>query len=136
MFSELGGTGTIALYSDGGETPGTEMFSTKFSAPSTDREPDWYGVSGLAWDLSAGTYWVAFEVRSGDTLIGGMPFSSEHPLSNEAYFNAATSQYIANDSLNIGVRIDAQPTGVPEPSTLLFLGSGLLGLGFFARKKM
>jgi hypothetical protein len=31
---------------------------------------------------------------------------------------------------------DGDVASVPEPSTLLLLGSGLLGFGFFARKRM
>jgi len=124
-----GGTGTVALYSDGGEVPGAEMFSTGFSVPETEGVSDWYGASGLAWDLPAGTYWVAFEVRSGDTLDGGMPFPSSSPLGNGAAKIDTWPDYFQYDNLNIGVRIS-----VPEPATLLLLGAGLVGVGVARRR--
>jgi hypothetical protein len=33
-------------------------------------------------------------------------------------------------------KVTATPTGVPEPSSLLLLGSGFLALGGFARKRL
>ena len=51
-----------------------------------------------------------------------MPYPSISPLGNEAFTDGGL--WKASDDLNIGVRIQGTPASVPEPSTLLLLGSG------------
>lgn len=135
MGSNVGGPeGTIAIYTDGGEIPGAELFSTAFSLGSRT-QPMWVGASGLAWDLTAGTYWVSFEVRSGQTLHGTMAGAAENPLSGYAakYSPFGTFEWIEADTLDIGVRIMSSP--VPIPAAFWLFGSGLLGLVGMARRK-
>lgn len=127
------GTAHAIIYTDGGEVPGTELFSQQFTASGGGA--DWFGPSGLNWNLAPGTYWVAFEVRPGDTLAGAMPTPSVNPLANEAVCHDAScfaGLYNELDHLDIGVRITA---AVPEPSSALLLVSGVLGLAAFFRRK-
>jgi hypothetical protein len=68
------GTVMLALYTDTPLGPGNELFASSFNVDT--RLNAWHGVSGLAWDLSAGSYWAAFEVRDGQSMrgyIGGEP---------------------------------------------------------------
>ena len=82
-----------------------------------------------------GTYWVAFEVRSGQDLYGTMGDGAPSPLSDEA-FNLGTGWY-EYDGLDIGVRIYADLTQqVPEPATLALVGLGLASIGFARKKKL
>jgi hypothetical protein len=112
---------TIALYSDGGDMPGTELFSTSLALGVVD--PDWRGASALNWTLASGTYWVAFESRAGSTFAGRMPNAAPSPLVNEARFTQGA--WNPNDDLNIGVRILGNQTvaSVPEGGSTFALAT-------------
>ena len=101
-----GADGTIAIYSDGGDVPGAELYATTFFGTGS-QDSSWVGASGLSWDLAAGTYWVAFEVRDGQTLETSMPSPSSSPLLNEAATSRDTGNWIGFDGLDLGVRISA-----------------------------
>lgn len=129
------GTVTAAIYSDNGSgIPVSELFSQQFllDNPSISNNT-WDGAFGLSWSLGAGTYWLAFEVRSGDTGAGWMPGGPEgapNPLPDYAHWNG--SLWISQDSsVAYGMRINA----VPIPAAVWLFGSGLLGLIGIARRR-
>jgi hypothetical protein len=116
------------IYGDAGDVPNTsdKRFEQQFDLSPSGFAPDWNGVQGLALDLDAGTYWVAFEVRDPGAIgSGAMPLTALQALDDYAFWTSAGG-WTGNDSANLGIRIGA----VPEPGTasLLTLGLALLVL--------
>jgi hypothetical protein len=132
------GTLTAAIYTDSGSgVPISELFSQQFvlDNPSPGNNT-WDGAFGLSWAFAPGTYWLAFEVRSGDTGLGFMPNGTDgapNPLADYAvWLGSPQFQWFSQDSsVAYGMRIDA----VPIPAAVWLFGSGLLGLIGIARRK-
>ena len=130
-----GGALRLALYSDGGDVPGSALAVRNGVVAAGSA--DWRGFTDLAWPVSPGTYWVGFEVPAGSRLSGSMPFPSPRPLPNGAAAHGDSGmRYFSANDLTIGVRIfgEPDPAPVPEPASMLLLGGGLACLA--ARRRM
>ncbi len=108
-------------------------------------------VSVTPTNLTAGENYIigALFLPERDQLIGG-PFGAPIDFSTDPNITLVTSGFFSGGSLafpgnSSGVTgyfgpnftfTAAATASVPEPSTLIFLGSGLVGLAGFARKKL
>ena len=118
-----GATYTLVIYGNGGNSPDTS--NELFSRQAIFTGDGWNGLQGLNFALDAGTYWLAFEVRSADTLQGLMPVVAPHPL--PAAWSDGVSGYMpaSGSNYSFGVQISS----VPTPPVLWLLVPGLLALG-------
>ena len=131
------GTLTVILYGDGGNVPdmGNELFSQVINVTAQQfPHADWHGVTGIDLDLLPGEYWVAFEVRPGNTYFGWLPQFPPNPLLNYAANYEFSNGVYLNSYNPIGIRVGAESTVIPEPTTLFLLGPTLLGLAL--RRKL
>ncbi|MEC5386019.1 PEP-CTERM sorting domain-containing protein [Uliginosibacterium sp. H3] len=134
-FGTKEGSVAITVYGDGGDIPGSSIFSTSFATVAGDT--NWNGVSGLGWALGAGTYWVSFApnfVTAGDVADVSMPGGALVPLEHYAYYSGSGNNAWNPTGAAVGVRIESA-AAVPEPSTILMYGVGIIGLGFMARRR-
>lgn len=128
MGASVPGTVTLALYTDTAFRPGSELYSAEFSVEG--RLNDWYGASDLSWDLSAGSYWAAFEVRDGQSMWGYMGGEPPHIVGANAWSYNHGASWIDGGSNSLGLRVGGILAPIPEPSTyaMMLAGLGLLGL--------
>ena len=146
-----GGTATIALYSNsttdkwGLPIPDTNVSPYAQAITIADVNiPDfslsWQGINGLNWNLDAGSYWIAFEVRPGQTYNGYFPSQGvvPNPLPDYAFWNETNIVWY-NDTLSSskwGLRVYGEPASpVPLPASAWLFLSGLAPLIAVARRR-
>ena len=127
-----GGRITFALQTDFAGLPGARLHSVTLELPATALNvPDWRGVGGLNWEVSAGDYWLVFEDTRGPGS-GSMPAGAADPLL--AYASSPGllgTTWMRADTLNFGVRINTfpepppAPAPVPLPAAWVLLSGGL-----------
>lgn len=142
-FFEFGHDFTMAIYADSGDVPdaGTELFSQSVIVSDTGYgdgyDNQWQGLSGLNWLLGAGQYWLALEVREGQSYYGYVPawqYGAPNPVENYAFYYTDNGAWL-NDAVNFGLRIEGEQVSVPEPASLALFSPGLLLLYSMRRRR-
>lgn len=121
-----------AIYSDGGDAPGTKLFSADFTAISSGGS--WQGADGLAWALGAGDYWISFETDSSDPSAY-MPLGAPGLLNRYAFTSNQGTSWMQNGFSGNGVRIFGNAGAVPEPAAWGLMILGFAAIGAVARRR-
>lgn len=120
-------------------------FGNYFYTPVTDSAlptgwGEWYGrgwqdVNSTnfrrAYSFTDNQYDTTYDITPGNSL-SGFSFAINTPAGSipyKAFFRDLTAQYPSYQYVN------GETTLVPEPGTLLLLGSGFMGLAFYDRRK-
>ena len=125
-LNQAGTTFTVALYGNTGNNRPDLATGELFSGQSTFNTDGWNGLQGLNVPLDPGTYWVAFEVRATDTLVGLMPVYAPSPVQTAYNDNTANFGYVptTGTAYNFGVQVSA----VPVPPALWLFATGLFAM--------
>lgn|SRR3989338_2678837 len=131
------GTMSLAVYGDDADSPdfANELFRQNIFIPAGEHV--WRGATGLNLDLDAGTYWASYEAFSGE-FVGSLSDGAITPVDRYVFIYTHAYDY-AELPADLTLRIEAldeQIHVVPEPATMLLLGSGMVGAFIKRRRKI
>jgi hypothetical protein len=127
---------TLTLYSDSGGTPGSAIASGFF--PGTGGETFIGNVNGFpiyvywlyfqSFDMAPGTYWASVVPDLGFPPQWGWATSTGTDPGYQCFFGTC-----GLSGVGFAYAVDGRP--IPEPGTLIMLGTGILGLAGSLRRK-
>ena len=134
-FSGADRIGTFVLASTVGETPvsGTFTLNLTFTAPS--------GIEGG----QATTYTATVSGTISTPNVGGVQIVFDNPIQTFTFSNASGSGSFSielpkifvqsGDTANLTAGLTGNQTAIPEPATMILLGTGLAGVAARIRKR-
>lgn len=134
-FSGADRIGTFTLLSSPGETPvnGNFTLNLTFTAPS--------GINGG----QSTTYTATVSGTVSSPNVGGVQIVFDNPIQTFTFNNASGSGTFtielpkifvqSGDTANLTAGLTGNQTAVPEPATMLLLGTGLAGVAARIRKR-
>jgi hypothetical protein len=128
------------------QNPGASLFQVSIGTTNPETSEN-YGV--VSYDLPAPAHQTYSRLAVNALMVyflpyPGLPQNWTGPTGPGYDLSLTTASFIDSQWITIrsgAARITIQPTysslpaHTPEPATLLLVGSGLLGLGFFSRRK-
>jgi hypothetical protein len=117
---------SVLVYTTGPRTIAGGSTSTFFPPGTASKNTDTGVLTSAtpsAYDI-AGTFTLSYDTLTGETFIGG----GGNEMASQTTVSGATYTVVYN--------FTAPTTSTPEPATMTLFGSALLGIGFFARKRI
>lgn len=123
------GLAQFSIFADAANAPGALLFSDTVNLVQSGKLK-WDGISGLAWGLAQGTYWVSVgQAAPGFTayVLGTAP----SPLGLEG--SLKPQGFIQTNGVDLSWRIGG--TAVPEPATWISMIGGFALVGAALRRR-
>jgi hypothetical protein len=139
FFGTIGQQATVRLWADNGGQPGTLLDTITTSISIIDNDGATSGNNRKHADitpllLAAGTtYWIGMTGTTSDFTQTGLFNVDDNAM---AQFNGGSTFSYFSGVGDMAFRLegDNNSSPVPEPSTFLLLGAGLVGVGFLRRR--
>ena len=115
--------------------PGEILLSESFLSSAPGQET-WQGPAPFSLLLTAGSYWLCFEVPATSIFFGTMKDNAVYPLADAEYaYSPGTGTYFSYlPNMGTGFRVYGDAAPVPVPGAVWLMGSGLVGLIGLRRK--